>query len=393
MWMPPTIKLTQTWALREGPFPYAKRGDPACPTTKNNNPMTRNGPKSANSASGESVPTVPAPFSGVLNAQANSGSRKLKQHCERWLAVHKTKIRHSTYLTYRSAVDKHTLPAFGHLTLRRLRAQDLDAFYARKMEEGLSSSRIGAIHIVISMALQEAVRWRLIARNVSEDVSPPHDTHPHEMQTLSPEQAQKLLDAAKGYRLEALLTLALATGMRRGELLALRWQDIDFKNRSLSVQRSVSRFPGGHRVSEPKTASGKRSITLPPFVIEALQQQRIRQLETKLKAGPAWEEHDLVFCNIYGRFLNSASLYDLFTSLVKKAGLPHMRFHDLRHSAATILLAMNVPVKVIQELLGHSSITTTLNVYGHVLPSMQEEAMDKMEHLFGKDEHGNPGQG
>lgn len=182
--------------------------------------------------------------------------------------------------------------------------------------------------------------------------------------------------------------LALATGMRRGELLALRWQDIDFKNRSLSVQRSVSRLPGGHRVSEPKTASGKRRISLPPFVIEALQQQRIRQLETKLKAGPAWEEHDLVFCNIYGRFLNSASLYEFFTSLVKKAGLPHMRFHDLRHSAATILMAMKVPVKVIQELLGHSNITITLNVYGHVLPSMQEEAMDKMERLFGKDERG-----
>ncbi len=126
--------------------------------------MTRNGPKSANSASAESVPTVPAPFSGVLNAQANGGSRKLKQHCERWLAVHKTKIRHSTYLTYRSAVDKHILPAFGHLTLRRLRAQDLDAFYARKMEEGLSSSRIGAIHIVISMALQQAIRYRHATR-------------------------------------------------------------------------------------------------------------------------------------------------------------------------------------------------------------------------------------
>jgi len=113
----------------------------------------------------------------------------------------------------------------------------------------------------------------------------------------------------------------------------------------------------------------------------------VRQLATKLKGGPAWEEHDLVFCNIYGRFLNSASLYKLFATLVKKAGLPHMRFHDPRHSAATILLAMKVPVKVVQELLGHSSITVTLNVYSHVLPSMQEEAMDRMEHLFGKDEH------
>jgi len=311
------------------------------------------------------------------------------QHFERWFAVHKTKIRHSTYLTYRSALDKHILPAFGHLPLRKLTARDLDTFYARKMEEGLSSSRIHALHTVIYMALQQAIRWRLLARNVGEDVSLPRGTTPHERRTLTPEQAQKLLDVAQGHRLEAMLTLALATGMRRGELLALRWQDIDIKNKRLSVQRSVSRLPGGHRVSEPKTASGKRSITLPPFVIEALQQHRVRQLETKLNVGPAWEEHDLVFCNTYGRFLNSASLYDLFTSLVKKAGLPHMRFHDLRHSAATILLAMKVPVKVIQELLGHSSITTTLNVYGHVLPSMQEEAMDKMERMFGKDVNGD----
>lgn len=315
------------------------------------------------------------------------GDQTITQHFERWLAVHKTTIRHSTYLTYRSALDKHILPAFGHLALRKLTAQHLDTFYARKVEEGLSSSRVHALHTVIYMALQQAIRWRLLARNVGEDVSLPRDSRPHERQTLTTEQAQKLLDAARGHRLEAMLTLALTTGMRRGELLALRWQDIDFTNRRLSIQRSVSRLPGGYRVSEPKTTSGKRSITLPPFVIVALGQHRVRQLETKLKVGPAWEEHDLVFSNSYGRFLNSASLYHLFTSVVKKAGLPHMRFHDLRHSAATLLLAMKVPVKVIQELLGHSSITTTLNVYGHVLPTMQDEAMDNMERLFGYDEH------
>jgi integrase len=139
-------------------------------------------------------------------------------------------------------------------------------------------------------------------------------------------------------------------------------------------------------VTDPKTASGKRTITLPQFVLEALGQHHIRQLEAKLKAGSAWEEHDLVFCNIYGRFLNSASLQVLFSKLLKKAQLPHMRFHDLRHSAAMILLAMGVPIKVVQELLGHKDISTTLNVYGHVLASMQQEAMDKLDDLFGKGE-------
>ncbi len=309
----------------------------------------------------------------------------VKQLFERWLAVHKTKIRHSTYLTYRGAVYNHVLPAFGYLPLRKLTAQELDAFYARKIEEGLSSYRVRGIHMVISMALKQAVRWRLIVRNIAEDVSPPRETQHREKRVLTPDQAQRLLDAAKGHRLEAMLTLALATGMRRGEILALRWQDIDFQSRSLTVQRSLSRLPGGYREHEPKTASGKRRIALPSFVIEALQQHHTRQLEAKLRAGPAWEEHNLVFCNIYGRFLSSSSLHKLFTSLLRKAGLPHIRFHDLRHSAATILLAMKVPVKVVQELLGHSSIAITLGVYGHVLPSMQDEVVDTMQHLFGKD--------
>jgi integrase len=310
----------------------------------------------------------------------------MKQHFERWLEVHKSKIRWATYLGYRRILNNHILPTLGHLSLQQLSARDLDEFYAQKLEEGLSPISIKNIHLVIHMALKQAVRWRLVARNVSEDVSPPRDTQSHQRQTLTPEQAQKLLAAAKGHRLEAMLTLALAIGIRRGELLGLQWQDIDFKHKCLHVQRSANRLPGGYCVTDPKTASGKRTITLPQFVLEALGQHRIRQLEAKLKAGSAWEEHDLVFCNIYGRFLNSASLQVLFSKLLKKAQLPHMRFHDLRHSAATILLAMGVPIKVVQELLGHKDINTTLNVYGHVLASMQQEAMDKLDDLFGKGE-------
>lgn len=310
----------------------------------------------------------------------------VRQHLERWIAIHKTRIRWSTYLNYRRIIDKHLLPALGHLTLQKLSAHDLDALYASKLEEGLSPVRIRSIHMVIRMGLKQAVRWRLIARNVSDDVSPPRDTQLHERQTLTPTQAKHLLAAAKGHRLEAMLTLALASGMRRGELLALRWKDIDFEKRSLSILRSVNRLPGGHRETEPKTARGKRHISLPQFVIESLQQHRIRQKEARLKAGPAWEENDLVFCNIYGRYLNSQSLFVLFSSLLKKAELPHMRFHDLRHSAATILLAMGVSPKVVQELLGHSNVTLTLNVYGHVLPSMQQEAMDRLDRLYTQQE-------
>jgi integrase len=307
----------------------------------------------------------------------------VKQYFERWLEIHKTKIRWSTYLRYQTLVKKHILPALGRLSLHKLTAHDLESLYARKLEEGLSPISVEAIHKTIHLALKQAVRWRLINRNVSEDISPPRETHLHERQVLTPEQAQQLLAAAKGHRLEAMITLALTTGMRRGELLALRWRDIDFGQNCLYIRRSASRLPGGYQVTEPKTARGKRKNILPHFVMEALQQHRIRQKELKLKAGPYWEENDLVFCNIYGRFLNTQSLFVLFSSLLKKAGLPHMRFHDLRHSAATILGAMGISAKVIQELLGHSSITITLNVYSHVLPSMQQEAMDKLDSLFG----------
>ena len=151
----------------------------------------------------------------------------VKQHFEHWLEDHKSKVHLSTYLQYCRHVKKHILPTLGHLSLQRLAARDIDTLYARKLEEGLSPSSIEDIH----MALKQAVRWQLVARNVSFDVTPLRETQPNRRRALTPEQAQQLLVAAKGHRLEAMITLVLATGMRRGELLALRWQDIVF-NRS-----------------------------------------------------------------------------------------------------------------------------------------------------------------
>lgn len=140
----------------------------------------------------------------------------------------------------------------------------------------------------------------------------------------------------------------------------------------------------GHGVviSEPKTTSGRRKIALSSFVVEVLKQHHVRQLEMRLKAYVKWEENDLVFCNVYGRFLHPACLYMMFHKMLADAGLPHMRFHDLRHSAATILLSMGVNIKVVREILGHSRISTTLGVYSHVLPGMQEDAAEKISGLF-----------
>ncbi len=221
------------------------------------------------------------------------------------------------------------------------------------------------------------MKWSLVARNVCDLVSPPRVVKP-EIQPLTIEQAQQLLKYARGHRLETLLTVAVTTGMRRGEILALRWADIDVQRGSLQVRRTVDFIAKhGYVETEPKTASGKRQIALPPFVVEMLKSHRIQQLEQRLKVGEAWQESDLVFTGLEGGYLNPRYLVKLFSRLLTEAGLPHIRFHDLRHSAATLLLSMGVEMKVIREILGHSNIGMTADVYSHVSLAMQKTAMDK----------------
>lgn len=224
----------------------------------------------------------------------------------------------------------------------------------------------------------------LVAKNVCDSVTLPRLVK-REMQALTPEQARRVVEAAKGSRMEALLLLALTTGMRRGELLGLKWEDIMLveDNGSLQVRRSMTRV-AGHRVvtTEPKTASSKRKIAISPYVVGVLKEHRIHQLEMRLQAGAKWTDNDLVFCNVYGNFLHPARLYMMFNKVLAEAGVPPISFHDLRHSAATILLSMGVNVKVVQEILGYSRISMTLDTYSHVLPGMQEEAAEKISGLF-----------
>jgi integrase len=189
--------------------------------------------------------------------------------------------------------------------------------------------------------------------------------------------------------------MAVVTGMRRGELLSLRWSDIDFQRNILQVLHTVDRFTGhGYVEGEPKSAAGVRSIRLPGFLIDMLKLHQAQQVAHKSEAK-TWEERDLVFPNSRVGYLHPNHLGEAFRALLQQAGLPAIRFHDLRHSAATILLSMGVNIKVIQEMLGHSDISITLRVYGHLLPSMQQEAVDKWDSAFQeqqpekKDESGN----
>ncbi len=318
-----------------------------------------------------------------VGALATGPQQTVKQYLEQWLEqVHKPAIRLSSYIKYRGLLDRDILPALGHLRLQKLTPQHVQALYARKLEEGLTARTIHSIHSLLHKALDTAVHWDLVSRNVCDLVSQPRPCQ-HEIRPLNKDQAMQLLKAAREHRLEALLTLAVATGMRRGELLSLRWQDINLADACLHVRHTMNRILGhGIVESEPKTPQGKRKIMLPQFAVEALKEQRTRQQEARLQAGSAWRDQDLVFSNIYGGYLDPGNTLRIFHKLVEEAGLPHLRFHDLRHSAATILLGMGVHPKVVQELLGHSKIGITMDIYSHILPSMQQEAMGKMQDAF-----------
>lgn len=316
---------------------------------------------------------------------ATGRQRKLKNYLEEWLEeVHKPSIRSTTYIVHSLIMRKHIIPAIGHLYIQKLTPRHVQSLYTQKMDdEHLSPGSVRNIHLILHKALANAVRWNLVSRNVCDLVTPPRQVK-HEMRTLDREQAQKLLDAAKGGRLAALLTLAITTGMRLGELAGLRWADVDLEMRNLQVRHIVS-FRGKRYIEgEPKTAKGRRSIVLPSFVVDVLIEHKKGQEVLRREAGSDWENRDLVFSTALGGFLAESSLRYHFHRLLKSAGLPRMRFHDLRHSAATILLGMGVHPKVVQELLGHSSIAMTMDTYSHVLPSMQKEAMEKMNDVFKK---------
>lgn len=315
---------------------------------------------------------------------ATGPQQKLGPYIENWLEeVHKPSVRISTYVKYKKLIHSYIVPELGNVWLQKLTPQHVQSFYAKLARKELSPKTINSVHGVLHLALENAVRWNLIARNVCKLVSPPRIVRP-EVQPLTVEQARKLLDAASEHRLKVLLTMAVVTGMRRGEILALRWSDIDLDHKYVSVLRTVDYIPHyGYVENAPKTKAGKRRIRLPAFLIELLNQHRVQQVEHSQEIGEKWEGRDLVFPDLHGGYFNPSYLDRVFTKLLKDAAIPHMRFHDLRHSAATILLSLGVNVKVIQELLGHSDIIITLGTYGHLLPSMQQEVVDTWDELFG----------
>jgi integrase len=254
-----------------------------------------------------------------------------------------------------------------------------------------SGTQIGSVEVnglrplLLRRALGQAERWNVIPRNPAALVDPPRAER-SEVDPLGPEEIDQLLAAAQGDPLEALYVLAVTTGLRQGELLGLRWQDVDLGAGSLAVRQQVQRTPGGWAFTEPKTAGSRRVVRLPRIAVDAVSRHRVDQVERRLAHGLDWTDHDLVFPNSRGAPIERQNLARRsFKPLLARAGLPPIRFHDLRHTAATLLLAKGVHSKVVQERLGHSSIGVTMDVYSHVLPSIQNEAVDALDRHFGPD--------
>jgi integrase len=231
---------------------------------------------------------------------------------------------------------------------------------------------------VLRKALADAVRWNLIPRNPADAADPPRVVRPA-MQTWSLREVRTFLAHVRDDRLFALYRLALATGMRRGEIVGLRWQDVDLDAARLAVVQQLVVVDGWRvEVSEPKTARGRRVLDLDPATVQALRAHRDVQIAERAFMGPDYEDNDLVFCREDGRALHPDKVSQAFTRLARAAGLPPIRFHDLRHTYATLALAAGEYPKVLSERLGHASAAFTLDTYAHVIPSMQQAAAERI---------------
>jgi integrase len=348
---------------------------------------TAEGQKKRKTVYGKTRAEVAAKLTRALSQREDGlvfddGGLTVEEYMRRWLkgSVRDT-VRTSTYERNKQIVDLHVVPALGRLKLKALTPAQVRWFYREKLDRGLSSATVHKMHVVLHKALDQAVRDSLIPRNVTEAVKVPQ-VRRKEIEPLSAEETKKLLAAASeaGERFEALYVLAVTTGLRQGELLALRWDDVDLEGRVLRVRRTLTRVKGSYSLGEPKTARSRRSVSLTETTVEALRAHLARQLEEIDRVGSLYQDGGLVFATERGTTVNPSNLRRRsFAPLLERAKLPGIRFHDLRHTCATLLLTKNVNPKVVSEMLGHASIAITLDTYSHVLPNMQDSAARALE--------------
>lgn len=304
------------------------------------------------------------------------------EYLDTWLEQSVKIARRATTLDdYERQVRLHLKPRIGGIKLAKLTPSHVAAMQAAMAADGAGQRTRQKAHVILRRALQRAMKMRLIGANVCDMVERPGYTAP-EVHPLTKEQAGTLLKSIKENDIGALLLLAVTSGIRQGEILGLQWDDLDLKARTLQIRRSVYRLKGTWGVGEPKSAKSKRTIALTGSAVEALTSHKARALRDG-KIGFPW-----IFCDADGSPLDRSAVRTEWKACLQLAGLPDFRFHDLRHTSATLLLTAGVHPKVVQERLGHSKIGITMDTYSHVMPSMQREASDKFDQMFGKSETG-----
>jgi integrase len=304
------------------------------------------------------------------------------EYLTQWLASLGESVRPQTQRRYADLLGQHTIPTLGHVALPKLAAPHVRALYADLLAAGLSNMTVRLVHMVLHRALKQAVHDGLLGRNVTEAVRAPRKTVP-EYTAWTAEQAARFLATADQDAERALWRLAILTGLRRGELLGIKWDDLDFTRGTLAVRRSRSRSASGNwETGAPKTTSGRRSVALPRSVVDALRLHRTRQGEYRLRLGSAYRDEGWVFAGALGGPLHVNSLVCRFERLMTRAAVPRLRFHDLRHTAATLMLANGEHPKKVQAQLGHANIAITLDRYSHVTEGMQHEAADRLDVLL-----------
>ncbi len=323
--------------------------------------------------------------------------QSVKEFLDRWLEESvKPSVRPLTHQQYSQHVRLYLSPVLGKFRLSKLLPQHVQALVNQQLKQGLSARTAQLSLAILRHALESAVKWGLVGRNVAKLADSPRVKRP-ETKPFNPAQARRFREAIKGKRWELAYLTALTLGLREGEVLGLRWHDIDLEKRTLAVNHSIQRIRSEKegessklQFVEVKTNRSRRTISVPASLAAALKEHRTQQLRARLAAGSDWKDHGLVFATSIGTAIEKSNLHRDFKAIIEKANenvapevkLPSIRFHDLRHSTASLLLVQGIHPRAIMELLGHSRIGVTMDTYAHVMPAMMQDVADKMDAIL-----------
>jgi integrase len=314
------------------------------------------------------------------NAPLTARQQTLQQFLGEWLESVKNNVRPRTYESYSYAVNKHILPVLGGRMLGALTPQHVQQFINSEVGAGLAPRTVRHIYRILKLALKQAIDWGILSQNAARATRLPREVRA-EIHPLTTEELPLFLRAITGHRLETLYRLALGLGLRRGEVLALQWADVNLERGEIEIRNNLQKIDGKLVLGEPKTARGRRRLQLAPSLLASLRAQRERQEAERARYGD-WPANDFIFTTRRGTPYLPDVLLKQFKRMLRLNGLADRRFHDLRHTFVTQLYARGVPIKTISEMAGHSSIVITLNLYAHVLPEQRDLAVAVIERLL-----------